>query len=108
MPARESRSKMPSSRRLRLSPEAQDDIRQIQHYTGRTWGPDQEAAYAAALDAALKRIAAFPHIGRARDDLDPGCRALPVRHHLVYYRVDEAEVTVARILHEKLDPRGRL
>jgi len=39
-----------------------------------------------------------PKIGRKRPELLPGIRCLPVKRHLVFYRVTEEAIEVARIV----------
>ncbi len=39
-----------------------------------------------------------PEMGRRRDELIPGLRSFPVKKYIVYYRIMEDKVEVARIL----------
>ncbi|GAB6057511.1 hypothetical protein JCM31598_06280 [Desulfonatronum parangueonense] len=39
-----------------------------------------------------------PEMGRRRDELIPGLRSLPIKKYVVYYRVVEDKVEIARIL----------
>ena len=45
----------------------------------------------------------FPDLGRERDDLFPGCRALRIESHVVYYRVTTTEIVVSRVLQVRQD-----
>jgi toxin ParE1/3/4 len=45
-----------------------------------------------------KGIGTYPEIGRRRDELIPGLRSFPVKKYIVYYRVMEDKVEVARVL----------
>jgi toxin ParE1/3/4 len=94
---------MKSSRSPRLSDLARDDLRATLQYTMSTWGERQRDAYAAAIDAALRKLAAFPALGRSRDDLFAGCRSYRVEHHVIYYHTVASDVTIDRILHAKMD-----
>jgi toxin ParE1/3/4 len=94
---------MKSSRRLRLSVRAQDDLRAVLQYTESVWGKRQRDAYAEAIDAALRELAAFPALGRTRDELFPGCRSFRVEQHVVYYHESGRALTIDRILHAKMD-----
>ncbi len=106
MPERESRSGMPLCRRVRLTAEARDDLRDILQYSLETWGRSQGNAYRSAILQRLAEVASFPRLGRPRDDLFAGCRGLPIRQHIAYYLVDDAAITVMRILHERREPSG--
>ena len=99
---------MKSSRRLSLSPAAEDDIRYILQHSVQAWGEPQRDAYAMALATALDELGTFPNLGRARDDVFPGCRSHPVVQHVVYYRIEARRVRVLRILHAKMSPKGRV
>lgn len=94
---------MSSSHSLRLTLEASDDIRDILQYSLETWGPQQQDTYAASLDAALRTLADFPPIGTARDELFPGCRSHRAGQYAIYYYLSEGTVTVARVLHARMD-----
>lgn len=89
------------NREVILSAEAQDDLEDIQLHGLRTWGQAQTNAYEVELDRALEHLARFPHLGRARDEVFPGCRSLVVRQHVVFYSVAAASVTVVRIVHAR-------
>lgn len=43
-------------------------------------------------------LAAFPEMGRRRDELLPGIRSLPVKRYVVFYRIKEDYIEIARIL----------
>ena len=94
---------MPSFRRVRRSPEAEEDVGDILQRSLERWESDQQNAYADALDAALDQIAKFPEIGRSRDDVFPGCRVDRVKQHLIFYRTEQQANRVARVPHEKMD-----
>jgi toxin ParE1/3/4 len=97
---------MPSGRKLRLSVEAQDDLRDLLQYSLQRWGWQQRDAYKSKIQRRLRDLATYPDLGRARDEYFPGCRSLPVEQHVVYYPVTETEILVTRILHAKRDAGG--
>lgn len=88
---------------LDLSRRARNDIRSSILQSLLEWGEEQEARYAAALDRALAALADNPYLGRARDDLAPGCRTFPVEQHLIVYEVRPTAIWVARVLHQRMD-----
>lgn len=99
-----------SARRLpvHLSPSAWDDLEDIALYSELTWGEEQQDRYMAALDQALLRLGEFPHLGRPRDELHPGYRALQIEQHFAVYEVLPTEIYVIRILHRSRDLRRAL
>lgn len=94
---------MPSSRRLRISPEADDDIAAITRYSAETWGTRQMEAYADRLYATLDELTHFPGMGRARDEVSPGLRSYPIGQHVAFYRATDDELIVVRIVHGRRD-----
>ncbi|MGH2560925.1 MAG: type II toxin-antitoxin system RelE/ParE family toxin [Thermomicrobiales bacterium] len=99
---------MPSSRRLRLSPEADDDIAAIARYSAETWGSQQMAAYVDRLYATLDELVHFPGIGRVRDEIAPGLRSHPTGQHVAFYRVTDDELIVVRVVHSRRDAETAL
>ena len=43
-------------------------------------------------------------MGRPRDDLRPGYRALQINHHIAYYIIEPGIIRIIRVLHERMDP----
>ena|SRR5215208_463090 len=99
---------MRSSRRLEFTPEADDDLRSLLADSFETWGETQQDAYAERLSTAMSQLLAHPHLGRARDDLQPGLRSLRAESHMIYYLADERTVTIVRLLHARMDPSTHL
>jgi toxin ParE1/3/4 len=89
----------------RLSKFAERDLAGTLRYTIKTWGMKQGTAYFQLLRVARTRIVNDPFLpgSKTRDDLANGCRAFRVAKHLIFYRVKEDSVEIARILHECMD-----
>jgi plasmid stabilization system protein ParE len=51
----------------------------------------------------MQSLREFPELGRARDDLFPGCRIHRIQQHYILYRIDETAIRVVRILHVMRD-----
>ena len=99
---------MRSSRRIRFTPEADDDIRSLLADSFERWGETRQFAYARRLSNATEDLLAHPQLGHARDDLLPGLRGLRAGSHMIYYLVDERMVTIVRVLHTRMDPARHL
>ena len=95
---------MPSSRKVRFSAEAEDDVRSILQFSLQTWGPSQRDAYQSAFHKRLADLAKYPLLGQRRDEIFPGCRTLSIRRYIAYYLVADEAVLIVRILHERRDP----
>ena len=95
---------MMSSRKIELAPRARADLRSLFSYSLATWGEPQAVAYLQRLANAMHELIAYPRLGRARDDLAAGLRALSASHHVIFYLMDDRKITIVRILHVKMDP----
>ncbi|MGH2530689.1 MAG: type II toxin-antitoxin system RelE/ParE family toxin [Thermomicrobiales bacterium] len=94
---------MPSSRRLRLTQEARDDLRDLLQYTLETWGRKQRDSYRALVLRTLRDLATFPGLGRKRAELGADLRSFPVGQHVVIYWLNDEELIVTRIMHSRMD-----
>ncbi|MGI8478017.1 MAG: type II toxin-antitoxin system RelE/ParE family toxin [Thermomicrobiales bacterium] len=94
---------MPSSHRVRIGPEARDDIRDLLQYTLQTWGRAHRDQYQSLVRRALEDLATYPAIGEERLDLGQPYRRLIVEQHVIYYRVESNIVRVIRVLHVRRD-----
>ena len=97
---------MPSSRRLRFTPEAEDDLRQVFRYTLETWGPRQRDTYRALAWRTFRHLARFPGLGRLRDELAPNMRSYPLGQHVIFYEVVPDGINIRRILHSARDAKN--
>ena len=86
---------------------AKRDLREILSQSRKDWGGDLAARYGAAVADGLKRIARHPDRFPAVGDSHPGLRRLRIGRHLVFYREEADAVIVIRILHERMDWRGK-
>ena len=68
----------------------------------------QRDAYTEAMATAFNELGAFPSLGRARDEVFPGCRSHPVEQHVIDYRIETRRVRVLRILHAQMAAIGRV
>jgi toxin ParE1/3/4 len=111
--------------RYRLTQSAKNDIGSILRTSGKQYGRDARIRYSALLLAAMSRVAADPQ-GRStadRSDVRSGVRSFHIRHsrgesremrvadpvHVLFYRVTETGVVeIVRVLHEHMEPAGRL
>lgn len=80
---------------------AQRDWREILDYLADEAGTTVAEQYNTALEACLDRLYSRPLIGSPRAELGDDIRVYAVRPYLVICRIDEANVFVMRILHER-------
>jgi toxin ParE1/3/4 len=88
---------------LRLSARARRDVASLLQYSFEAWGEAAQEAYGAELEEIFRSIQRFPKMGRSRDDLKLGIRVIAVNQHVVFYRIDETEIQVERVVHARMD-----
>ena len=93
------------SLKLTVSAEAESDLADILQYTLDEWGARKMNAYAARLNEGLRLIALQPLLGKAREDLFPGCRCHQIEEHMVWYEVAGDDLRIARFLHKRMNVR---
>ncbi len=89
--------------RYKLAPPANNDLREIAHYTKEKWGADQAKKYLKELRKALGTLAQTPKMGRLREELAPGLRSFNAGDYIVFYKESKTGINVVRILHSKRD-----
>lgn len=86
------------NRPCRITPRASQDIEAIADYLATQGGLASAEIFLTEIDAILRRIAQFPHIGRKRDELYPNLRSLPHRQYLVFYRLMDDAIEIFRVV----------
>lgn len=89
---------------VRLSPTAAQGLRDIKFYTLEQWGTRQWHEYLNKLDGVFEQLSDNPALGSERDDVRTGFRSIPVDAHVVWYRIRNDYLEVARVLHGAVDP----
>jgi toxin ParE1/3/4 len=92
--------------RVRLSPDARGDLKDILKYSIQQWGVQQGEQFRERLLAGIDEIAAFPLIGRSRPEYGEDVRSRTVSSYSVIYKPSEARILVIRILHQRQDIEG--
>jgi toxin ParE1/3/4 len=90
-------------KRYSLSFRAQSDLQEIWDYTDDNWGRAQAKAYLKSIEAAMERVASNPKLGKACEEIRSGYARYPVGSHILFYSITAGQVTVIRILHQRMD-----
>jgi toxin ParE1/3/4 len=93
---------------LILSNAADVDIADIAAYTIETWGIAQADIYSEGLIDAMNGLVAVPKMLAPAADLPFLLCRVRYKSHYIYYRIERADVVVARILHKRMDPMRHL
>lgn len=81
---------------VRFSPEAIDQLDQLEEYIAQSGSPEVAARYVDGIVAYCEKLDLFPHRGVKREDLTPGLRLFYYRRKVVIAAcVDEIAGTVS-------------
>ncbi len=92
-----------ASKRYRLRPLAYADLEDIYEYSFRTFGEARAVEYVSSLERGLESLIENPRLGKERDDISTGLRALLIESHYAFYRIIDPEILVIRVLHTSRD-----
>ena len=84
-----------------MSATADRDYHNILLFSELRWGRGQRTAYRSLIQNALRTIREHPDIGKSRSDLVNGMRSFAAQEHVIFYRIGDATIEVARILHSR-------
>lgn len=85
------------------------DLTAIWEYTRNTWSEKQADHYYRLLIEACSDIAKDPKSGKDYPDIYPGLKGKRATKHILFYRLmPDKTVEIIRILHERMDLKGRL
>ena len=65
--------------------------------------PDAADRFIRALVSRFPLLASMPEIGRAREELSPHLRSFPVGNYVIFYRLVDSGIEIARVLHGARD-----
>jgi toxin ParE1/3/4 len=92
---------MAARRRLIWAPVAQRDLREIWHYFSRVASPEVADRLLREIDRVGRRLQQHPLSGRSREEIAPRLRSVLVHPYVVFYRVTETAIEIARVLHQR-------
>lgn len=86
----------------RWSNKALSDLDGISDHSLREWGAAQTARYLRSIRAAVNMASEAPMQTAPADHYRPGYRKITVGAHLIFFRVNDDTVEIARILHSAM------
>jgi toxin ParE1/3/4 len=92
--------------RIRITPRALADLKNIGRYTLKTWGRTQRDAYLRAIDRRFEWLADNPARGKPRADIAEGYHSFPQGAHLIFYLIREGGIDVIGVVHQAMDIPG--
>jgi len=96
--------------RIRIFPAAKRAIKEIWHYTQRTWSTEQADRYVRGLDEAIKKAAQDRSVWKTADyEGLVGVFYVKYERHITFFRVlSQEEIGVISVLHDNMDIPIRL
>ena len=88
---------------FRVTPRAQDNLKNIGRYTERQWGRLQRNTYLKALEKRFGWLAANPQLGKHRPEVAEGYYSFPQGEHVVFYLIGENGIDIIGIPHKEMD-----
>jgi toxin ParE1/3/4 len=92
----------------RLTRQAAADLNDIYLYTFETFGEIQAERYVEDMYGCIALIAENPRLGRMASFIRPGIFHFTHRSHSIYYKPESDGVLIVRVLHDRMDPTGRI
>ena len=87
----------------RLSPVAEQDLEKIWSYVAADSSAHRADRLVDAIVDRFDMLSEHPRMGRLRPEFGPGVRSFAVENHVIYYRQEERDVLIARVLHGSRD-----
>ena len=96
--------------KVRYSNKAVEDLTSIWEYTFSEWSENQADEYYELLISACNRVLYRTIISnRSYEEITDGLLGIRVGHHVIFYNImDNDDVMVIRILHERMDIKRHL
>ena len=88
---------------FRITPRAQEDLRNIGRYTFHKWGKKKRDSYLQDLDHRFAWLARNPKIGKHRPDIEEGYYCYLQGPHLIFYTIGENGINIIGIPHKVMD-----
>jgi toxin ParE1/3/4 len=89
---------------FKLSRAAAKDLEFIWFYTAERWSLDQADDYLGLIFEGIALLEQNPLSGKDRSELRTGYRSVPVKSHVIFYRIKSPKlIEIVRILHERMD-----
>lgn len=84
---RPKQNNVPVDKKYNLTLQAENDLKEIWHYTVDRWNQEQADKYGEQLEQRLQWLAENPMLGRPRNEIKQGYRSFNEGKHLIFYRV---------------------
>lgn len=92
-----------------LTNKAVEDLSKIWDYTYEGWSENQADKYYEILISSFQEIADNPKLGKSYYGIAQNLLGIKTNRHIIFYRtINENNVEITRILHERMDLKNRI
>jgi toxin ParE1/3/4 len=88
---------------IKVTKSARKDLIYILKYTLQEFGENQWQKYGELIDQTFSLISENPHIGHKRNDIPNYCYAWPMEKHNIIYKIENQNIYILRVLHQKMN-----
>lgn len=88
-------------KRVIWAPKAKQDLRGVWHYYARVASPEIADQMVREIAQVSEQLVDHALMWRARNEVAPGLRSVLRHPHVIFYRVKDDNVEVARVLHAR-------
>ena len=88
---------------FRITPRAEQDLKNIGRYSLKMWGRDQRDVYLRAIDRRFAWLAERPERGKHRPEVREGYHSYLQGSHVVFYLIRDGGIDVIGIPHQRMD-----
>ena len=93
---------------MRLSYQAQLQLKEIKDYTLKKWGNKQAKKYILGLKETNLLLSKNPHIGLHRPELSSHVFSFPYKRHVLYYKFNDTQLFILAFVHQNMLPKKHL
>lgn len=87
---------------------AQRDLEDIWLYTFENWSLSQADKYYKSIIKEIDKICRDPEIGFPIDYVKLGHRTIPIKSHIIVYKIQSNKIWIDRIFYKNMDLEARL
>lgn len=89
--------------KFHLTNRAVADLSDIADFTIQSFGIEQARFYRDGLNSCFEILAANPQLGRSAAELAPNLKRFEYQSHVVFYKSQDTDILIVRILHQRMD-----
>ena len=94
--------------KLKIKPEAEIDLSKIFEHIALNWNIDQAEKYQDELFEGMQFLTLNNHLGKKYPYAELLYRKLHIKRHLIFYRIEDDDCIIVRVLHDRMDVKKHL